>query len=240
MKKLLTLLSFAALGGYAFAIDLYTQSPHTPGASGADGLSGFTGDLGSGMFDRDIADTFTVTGLGWTVNQVRSSWVQFTNGDTNPVTAVNVEFYMDTGGVGALVAAATNVTVGVSDGPGTYFGRTEKIITSNFDSVNLAPGNYFVHIQPVVNHNWFWLTSDPTTAVQGLPAHFRRGPNTDPTLDTTWPSAWTPTPGPGPIFSGAHDVNFVVAGQPVPEPATMAALGLGLATLVARRRRRKA
>ena len=238
MKKALTFVAIAVLGGSASAIDLYSQLPHTPGASGADGLSAFQGDLGSGMIDRDVADDFSVTGLGWNVNQVRSSWVQFTNGDATPITNVTVEFYEATTTVGALVQAATGVTWGVSDGPGTYFGRTEKILTVDFDQVTLNPGDYFVHIQPVVDHNWFWLTSDPTTPVQGLVSHFRRGPNTGAGVDTAWPSDWTPTPGNG-IFSGAHDVNFVVAGQPVPEPASMIALGLGAAALAARRRRKK-
>jgi hypothetical protein len=239
MKRLASVLALSVTACSSFAFDFYTQAPHAPGATGGDGMSAFTGNLGTGMLDRDLADDFTVALGGWSINQVRSSWVQFTSGDTNLVTGANVDFYLHAGTVGTHIATATGVTWSVSNGPGTYFGRTEKVISIGFDPINLAPGNYFVHIQPVVNHNWFWLTSDPTTPIQGAVANFRRGPNTAPALDTTWPTAWTPTPGNG-IFAAAHDLNFVLAGEPVPEPASLVFLGIGASIVALRRRRRTA
>lgn len=240
MKHLLVL-SFAAAFAVSVNAALWTQGPHVPGATGGDGLSTLLGTLDNGVntWDRQIADDFAVGGPGWIVNSVSAHFVQFTNGDANPVTGVNVTFFEKTGagGVGAVVANAMNVAVNVANGPGTYFGRTERIVTASFDSIVLNPGDYFVKFQPVVNHNWFWLTSTPTNQF-GSFAHIRRGPLASAGIDGTWPTDWTQTGQGNPVFANPHDVAFSIDGQVVPEPATMLALGAGLAALVARRRRK--
>ncbi len=238
MRKLAILTTLVAVGSVASA-QLYFQNPHTPGAAGANGLSGFQGNLGvpTTVYDRELADDFTVTGPGWLVNRTVSNWIQFTPGDANPVTAMNIDFYNKTGGtVGSLVASRVG-TVIRSTGPGTYFGRPEQLLDSSFAPVLLTPGSYYVMIQAMVNHNWFWLTSTPTTPIAGTSAHFRRGPGALGGTDPTFPTTFTPT-APGDVFVGAaHDVAFQLHGSPVPEPASMAVLGLGALALIRKRRK---
>lgn len=221
---------------------LYSQAPHTPGAAGGNGLSSFAGGLPTPppMYDRQVADDFTVTGAGWSINRVTSNWVQATVGDANPVTQMNIAFYNSVAGsVGSLVATATSGAIVRSTGPGTYFGRPEQILDQAITPVVLGPGNYFVMIQANVNHNWFWLTSSPTTPIAGSPAQYRVGPLNTAGNDTTWPTSWIPT-GTGSIFTAASDQAFALYGTPVPEPATMLAFAFGgVALLAARRRNRK-
>jgi hypothetical protein len=241
MRKLALLAAFAAISMVASA-QLYVQNPHAPGAAGANGLSAFKGNLGvpADNYDRQVGDDFTVTGPGWSINRVVSSWVQFTAGDTNAVTQMNLAFYNISGGVvGSLVASRTGTAVR-SIGPGTYFGRPEEVIDSTFAAVNLAPGNYFMMVQTQVNHNWFWLTSSPTTPIAGSAAQIQRGPGTTGAADPTWPVTWTPTGPSNPIFTTAYDQNFKLYGTAVPEPASLAALGLGALALLRRRKAKKA
>lgn len=240
MRKLALLAAVAAISVVASA-QLYVQNPHAPGAAGANGLSAFKGNLGTvGQdYDRQAGDDFTVTGPGWSINRIVSSWVQFTPGDANALTQMNIAFYNISGGVvGSLIATRTG-TAARSTGPGTYFGRPEEVVDSNFAAVNLAPGNYFVMVQANVNHNWFWLTSSPTTPIAGSAAQIQRGPGTL-GVDATWPATWQAT-GPGnAIFPTAYDQNFKLYGTAVPEPASMAALGLGALALIRRRKAKKA
>jgi hypothetical protein len=241
MRKLALLAAFAAISMVASA-QLYVQNPHAPGAAGANGLSAFKGNLGvpADNYDRMVGDDFTVTGPGWSIDRVVSSWVRFTATDATPVTQMNVNFYNISGTtVGSLVASRTG-SVGLSTGPGTYFGRPEVVVDSTFTPVVLTPGTYFMMVQAQVNHNWFWLTSSPTTPIAGSAAQIMRGPGTTGAADPTWPLTWTPT-GPGnTIFPTAYDQNFKPYGTAVPEPASMAALGLGALALMRRRKAKRA
>jgi hypothetical protein len=215
---------------------LYTQAVHTPGASGGNGFSAVRMNLSGSEYDRQAADDFNVTGPGWLVNGISSSWVQATVGDPNPVTDIRVSFFERTGSgdVGSLIATATGVSVTRTTGPGTYFGRPEEILRANFNAIVLNPGSYFVMFQPVVDHNWFWLTAGGQL---DSAAHIRRGPETGAGIDTNWPTEWTAVGPNNPVFTSVSDLNFTVHGEVVPEPATLAALGIGAVALMRRRRK---
>lgn len=233
MKKLVVLLMVTGLVTSASAALLYQQAPHTPGATGGNGLSAFQGSLTGTMYDREIADDFTVPSPGWYVDRVATSWVQFTPGDPAAITGIELIFWNKVGTVpGTIAATATVNTITRTTGPGTYFTRPEQIITADISRVTLPAGAYFVQFQPIVDHNWFWLTSTPTLPIQGHSAALRRG-----VLDVgspTWPTAWTNT-GPGePVFGTPYDQAFAIHGEIIPEPASL--LLLGLAGVLIRRR----
>ena len=230
MNRTIVIVALLAVGGAASAIDLYTQPPHTPGAPGGNGYSGL---FGIGL-DRQLADDFTVTGPGWHVNEFVSSWAQLTDGDANPVTSVNISIFNKSAGTVGSLVSAQSASVAVAVGPGTYFSRTERVITATISTVTLAPGDYYVMFQPVVAHNWLWLTSTPTTPVSGTSGHFRTGNG-----EAGWPTTWTATSSTDGTFNfGPQDFSLIVRGSAIPEPGSMIALGIGAVALLARRRRR--
>lgn len=232
--------ALCGLASIASADLLYSQAPHTPGAVGANGLSTFQGTLVAAgpVYDREIGDDFNVTAAaGWSVTRVSMNAVQATVGDPNVVTGADIRFFNISGGVvGSMVAAATVNTTTRSTGPGTYFSRPEQILAFDINPVILPVGSYFVQIQPLVGHNWFWLTSSPTTPIAGAPAQIQRGSATDPTLDLTWPASWMATGPANPIFTAESDQAFSIEGTVVPAPGTVALLAFG--GLFAGRRRR--
>lgn len=240
LKVAAAMVAACGLSSIATADLLYSQAPHTPGAAGGNGLSTLQGPIAPGtqIYDREVADDFTVTAAaGWRVNRVIANMLQNTTGNAEPVTGADIKFFQNNGGaVGSLFATATVTTTNRSTGPGTYFSRPEQILSFDIDPVDLPAGSYFVQIQPLVAHNWFWITSSPTTPIAGSAAQIRRGTLTDPSLDLTWPADWTPT-GPGnTTFPTASDQAFSIEGTIIPAPGTMALLAFG--GLMASRRRR--
>lgn len=232
--------ALCGLAAIASADVLYSQAPHTPGAAGGNGLSTFFGSLSVGgpIYDRQVGDDFIVSDpAGWSVNRVSISAVQATVGDPNPVTGANIRFFNISGEVvGSVVATASVTNTTRTTGPGTFFSRPEQILSFDINPVNLAAGSYFVQIQPIVDANWFWLTSSPTTPIAGSAAQYQRGPGSDPTLDVTWPSTWTPTGPANTTFGTPSDQAFTIHGTIIPAPGSIALLAFG--GLLATRRRR--
>jgi hypothetical protein len=240
--KTIAVLALVSFAGAAQAAVLYSQAAHTPGAAGGNGLSAFQGVLSPGgplnTLDREVADDFVVpAGPGWNITSIDSLWVPFNNTTAIPVTGGEIRFFQrtGTGGVGAQVGATINAASTVTSPGPVYFGRTARNINFNLGGggVNLAPGQYFVQVQVVVNDNWFWLTAG---AITGSPAHVQRGASAGAGADATWPASWQAT-GPGnAIFPTASDQAFTLNGDVIPAPGALALLGLG--GLVAGRRRR--
>lgn len=239
LKFLFSVSLVALWSGLASADLLWTQPVHAPGTANNNGISAFQGTLAPDQYDREVADDFSTGGETWLVDTVRTHWVKFDPNDPNPITGGTISFFQRTGagGVGALVATASNVAFGQAAGPGAYFGRPEIVLTATFNPIALGPGEYFVMFQPNVDHNWFWLTHD-NHAVSNIlsPMHLQRGPNNSGT-DPTWPTSWAPGIG---IFGLNYDMAFHIEGSRVviPEPAA-ALLLLGAAVGFVGYRRRK-
>ena len=238
MARLLWSVSLLATGSLAQGIELYVQPPHTPGDPGGDGLSAFTGL--SPVVDRELADDFTVTGPGWWIDTLQGHWTPDNTFDLTPITKVHVTFYhSDLGSVGTEFVQPNVVGTSVLMGSGMYLGRQERIVTVQFDPILFSPGQYFVHMQTEVQHNWFWLSSTPTSPVQGSPAHFRKGADADAGVDPNWPTQWTRMGSTDDdVFNDDYDLAFSLHGNPVPEPATIGLFGLGLGWLAYRKRKR--
>jgi hypothetical protein len=234
MKKLMILGMVVACG--AANAQLWNQVVHVPGAAGNNGLSAFRGTLdgGTSQYDRQVADDFTVSGGGWNISSVTTNWVQFTPGDPNAVTGVNWAIYNSTGaGVGTLVEDGTTNSFTRMTGPGTYFTRPEEIIVANISPATIGNGDYFMMVQLIVDHNWFWLTAS-SPAANGLSTHLRNGPASN--QDPTWPANWTSSE--DAVFLASFDASMRIDGQVVPEPGTFIAIGIGLAGLALARRRK--
>ena len=238
LSKLFWSTVLLATGAMAQAIQLYIQPPHTPGDPGGDGLSAFTGL--DPVVDRELADDFVVDGPGWYVDAIQAHWTPDNTFDLTPITKVHLNFYHSLGGtVGPEFEIPNVLGTSILMGSNMYLGRQERIITVQFDPILFTPGEYFVHMQTEVQHNWFWLTSTPTSPVQNSPAHFRNGPDAAGGVDPSWPTTWTAMgSNEDNVFNSQYDLAFSLHGQPVPEPATMSVLALGLGYLAYRKRKR--
>ena len=244
MKRLVIALVGVALVVPAGADTLWdTGAPHQVNFNGSETYLGFSsGNLGAGSEQRWIAAPFRIGGGGAIVTQIDADWFVVGGGGADNV---NYIIWNRTG-----LAAPVNgdqVSSGVlgAYGPGIDDPRiaaTEDWLHQYTGlAINLAAGDYYLSIYGdggAAPNNAAWLTG---------------GDLQDPALQQNfaWRSAQFPTPGfvvynPGSILPGAGmadpldrwNLSFALVGTPVPEPATILSVMVGLAAIAKRRRKR--
>jgi hypothetical protein len=246
MRKL-AILAFAVIGGTASAQVIYNNADgrgsFEPIGLGTENrpAGGYWSRLqtGHGTFGYTantsfrLADDFTVSGPSWNVNSIRVYAYQ--TGATAPnITGGNLEIRAGGATPGAVLFtgtfnAASNAFTNVyrETTTSTLSNRQVQIADFDFSSVNLGPGSY-------------WIAFDFTTAAgtpfvpnltnPGVP----QPPGSNNAMQLTVSTGvWAP------ILNGpdTQDLPFSISGTIVPEPATMAVLGLGAAALLRRRRK---
>ncbi len=208
----LSLASFAV----AQADMLWSQVPNSADGFFSDGVS----TNGSQFWAQSIADNFTLAQQS-TVTTVRfwGSSENFVFDDLTNFSDFDVYFFDPSFNVMASGQIPTGGFTITPTGNNNANGGIEYMfeLATNF---SLNAGNYRMHVGSINispgDDGWVWSTA----AADGA-AFFNLSEH----------SGWN---------TGAVDVAFVLYGTPVPEPASMVALGLGAAALVARRRRKLA
>ncbi len=209
MRKLTILSAIAALGVAANAAILIDQSPTT-------------GDNAWGAIDYfAFYDDFTVGSPGWVVDKIITHEYY---GDAPAFGDVyTVEIWSapkDFGGSLLNSATSTNVTTGPVGPYGVNTAQVNFDIGKDSSGWFLAPGTYWISFSTGVKNGpgYYWYNSN-VNAPNGSNAYVDGFGYTD---------QWA-----GQNF----DMAFTMEGKVVPEPATLLAIGAGLAALAARRRK---
>lgn len=238
MKKLALSLIVAVAAPAAFAQWTQNNLINFPGAGAGGGdvsaLQGTETLFGWGaqtINSNTMADDFTVTGAGWTVHSI--TVYSYQTGATAPsITGANWA-------VGAAptltMAAATTLSAGwwAPNGNAVYrttstaFTDTNRRIQEvviDMDDFFLAAGTHYLSFNlSGTGASGPWVPAIPSAnAVNGQNA-----------FQSTAGGAFVQAFVDGTTTGG--DVPFVINATPVPEPATMIALGLGAAALLRRR-----
>lgn len=182
-----------------------------------------------------IADDFTVGGAGWNVTSF--TFFGYQTGSTTTSSFTNLFFEVwdgRPGDAGASVIFGDQTTNRLSSSNFANIYRifnattgTTRPVMANVANVNLnlGPGTYWVSFSALGS-----LASGPwAPPVTPLGQLQKAGSNS-----RQWTgAAWADITDAG----GAQDIAFQINGAPVPEPASMAVLGLGALALLRRRRR---
>ncbi len=232
MKKTLLVLSLAALGGAAQAVELYNNGPVVD-ANGLSILTAPNTTFGLGVqvsAGNSVADDFTVTGGGWNVESV-SLYAYQTNATAFGFTSAT--WSIVSGSANGAVVASGSVTPGNGGLEGYRVTSTTLTSTArgiyelqlDIPDINLAAGTYWLRWSLVgdslFSGPWQPLTAD--NEVGNLEQSIGNG-------------AFAPWADAG---SGlGAEAPFALHGSVVPEPGTYALMLAGLAGIAGWTRRR--
>ena len=143
--------------------------------------------------------------------------------------------------IGTSVASGTVGITAVSTGL-TGFGLNIYRMTTGAVGINLAAGHYWLAVAPVGDGtNSIFLTTTSGTAgigtQAGIGSPLANGNSYFDAISVYGPTGWSRTDNASVLNTGTWDFSYGVTGSPVPEPASMAVLGMGALALIRRRRR---
>lgn len=191
------------------------------------GQGGYFSDSISNMqnqfYSQAMADNFTVSGdYNITNITVWGGSEFFVNGDLSNM--ASFDFVIMDSGFNTLYSGTYSLSdLNISVVGTDWIGGNEYEISLANPGWVLSSGNYYLHVGATLYDGmgdaFYWTMSN--TDMDSVSATFSNSP-----------AAWTEYP-------ATQGVAFRVEGEPVPEPATMAVLGLGAAALIRRRRQSK-
>lgn len=191
-----------------------------------------------------VADDFTVTGAGWNITSATVFAYQTGSTTTSTLTSGVLEIWNGVpGGGGSVVFGDTTTNrltsstfsniYRIGNAGGSATSTTRPVMSATLSvGTTLGPGTYWIDYGVAGS-----LASGPfgpdVTIVGQLG---KAGANAVQWNLTAWvPLIDTATSGTG---TAPQDMPFILTGTPVPEPASIAALGIGFLALIRRRRRR--
>jgi hypothetical protein len=223
MKKLIVLCMAAAMAGSASA-QLWDQGAIGAGDRAVQVFSDFP------TFSSYSASDFTVTGPGWNVSSV-SIVVFLSNPAAFTVNATQARFGIWSKTGSAPSNAYNPDTMGSIESMSlTQISGNNYRATVNF-TTTLGAGDYWVYLAPIAEFGSSGQSYHVATTNQIGAESYWRNPGGGFGQGTDWTAMSA--------YGVTNDLTLVINGTPVPEPATIAALGLG-GLVLARRRRRKA
>jgi hypothetical protein len=203
-----------------------------------DGRGGFAAIRGGEVFDSRVYDDFAITGTAAVTSHVFANLFVTEFLAQEPILYWEIRRNVSEGNGGTIIAAATNSATAVRTGRFfqqffEYRFRTEAVVT-------LAPGIYWLGVAAVSPRQGQGRSFIGTTLGNDLnpgsdpnppPEGYRKGNSF---VDSSSFQLQFTT---GEKATGVDPADFSMGVEGVPEPATLAVLGLGLAALATRRRR---